>query len=125
MASPYEGILYEPGGLAIGRDGDNAGSFFQGTIDDIRIYNLALSSNQVQQLYVYESQPIVSLKKAVKPSFANLYLGTNYQLQVSTDLSTWTNSGSPFAPTNSVMDYPQYFDVDNWEQLFFQLQTTP
>jgi hypothetical protein len=94
-------------------------------MDDVRIYNIALSSNEVQQLYAYESQPVVSLKKAVKPSFANLVLGTNYQLQVSTDLNTWTNSGLGFTPTNSVMDYPQYFDVDEWSQLFFRLQVAP
>lgn len=70
-------------------------------------------------------QPTVSLIKAVKPSFSNLYLGTNYQLQVSTDLSNWTNSGSAFAATNAVMDYSQYFDVDKWGELFFRLQTSP
>jgi hypothetical protein len=65
------------------------------------------------------------LKRAVYPSFANLFLGTNYQLQVSTDLNTWTNSGSAFTPTNSVMDYPQYFDVKSWGELFFRLQAAP
>ncbi len=70
-------------------------------------------------------QPKASLIKAVKPSFSNLFLGTNYQLQVSTDLNTWTNHASPFTPTNTVMDYPQYFDVDNWGQLFFRLQVSP
>ena len=98
---------------------------FIGVIDDVRIYNLALSTNEVQQLYAYESQPVVTLKKAVKPSFSNLYIGTNYQLQVTSDLTTWTNSGSPFTPTNTVMDYPQYWDVDNWNDLFFRLQVSP
>jgi len=69
--------------------------------------------------------PIVSLIKAVKPSFSNLSLGTNYQLQVSTDLSTWTNQGSAFTATNSSMIYPQYFDLDNWNELFFRLQVAP
>jgi len=95
-----------------------------GGIDDVRIYNRALSTKEIQQLYAYESRPVVTLRKAVSPSFSNLYLGTNYQLQVSTDLSTWTNSGSAFTPTNGVMDYPQYFDVDDWGQLFFRLETT-
>lgn len=98
---------------------------WKGSISDLRFYNISLPSNQVQQLYAYEFQPIVSLKKAVKPSFANLFLGANYQLQVSTDLNTWTNSGSPFTPTNSVMDYPQCFDADNWGELFFRLQVAP
>jgi len=30
-----------------------------------------------------------------------------------------------FTPTNTVMDFPQYFDVPNWNQLFFRLQTSP
>jgi len=100
-------------------------TFFHGVIDDVRIYNRALSSSEVQQLYAYESGPSVTLLKAVKPSFSNLYLGTNYQLQVSSDLNSWTNQGSPFTPTNTSMVYPQYWDVANWNALFFRLQITP
>ena len=77
------------------------------------------------QLYAYESQPIISVRKPVSLSFSNLFLGMNYQLQVSSDLKTWTNQGSPFTPTNTVMDYPQYFDVDNGNQLFFRLTNAP
>jgi len=99
--------------------------YFTGVIYDVRLYNRGLSPAEVQQVYAYESQPIVSLRKAVSPSFSNLFLGTNYQLQVSTDLNTWTNNGSSFTPTNTAMAYPQYFDVDNWGQLFFRLQVAP
>jgi len=93
-----------------------------GLLDDIRIYNRALSPNELQQLYQYESGPRIGLVKAVKPVFDNLSFGTNYQLQVSSDLSNWTNSGTPFTPTNRMMVYPQYWDVDNWNQLSFRLQ---
>jgi hypothetical protein len=96
-----------------------------GQLDDIRIYNRALSPSEVHQLYDYESGPRVDLIEAVKPSFRNLTLATNYQLQVSGDLSNWTNQGSVFAATNSSMVYPQYFDVDNWGKLFFRLQVAP
>jgi hypothetical protein len=72
-----------------------------------------------------QSLPVISLIKSVKPSFSYLVLGTNYQLQVSSDLITWTNQGSVFTATNSNMIYPQYFDVDNWNQLFFRLQVSP
>jgi hypothetical protein len=75
--------------------------------------------------YILEIGPRVDLIKAVKPSFSYLALGTNYQLQVSGDLNAWTNQGSPFTATNSSMVYPQYFDVDNWNSLFFRLQVTP
>jgi hypothetical protein len=77
---------------------------------------------------IYISFPLgleVVLIKAVKPSFLNLSLGTNYQMQVSADMSTWTNYGTAFTATNTVMDYPQYFDVNNWNSLYFRVKTTP
>ncbi len=100
-------------------------SFWHGLIDDVRIYNRVLSSNEVAQLYAIESGPLVDLIKAVKPSFSYLALGTNYQLQVSGNLSSWTNQGSVFTATNTSMVYPQYWDVDNWNELFFRLQVAP
>jgi hypothetical protein len=104
-------------------EGADATAWFNGAIDDIRIYNRALSASEVQQLYQFESpSPSVALIKAVKPSFSNLTIGTNYQLQVSTDLVNWTNYGSAFTATNSSMASTQYFDVPNWNQLFFRLQ---
>jgi hypothetical protein len=98
---------------------------FRGAIDDVRVYRRALSPSEVQQLYVIESGFQVTLIKAVRPAFSGLVLGTGYQVQVSGDLATWTNSGSPFTATNSAMMYPQYFDVDNWDRLFFRLQVAP
>jgi hypothetical protein len=62
------------------------------------------------------------LIKAVKPLFNDLTFGMTYQLQISTDMNTWTNAGPPFTATNASMVYPQYWDVANWNQLFFQLQ---
>lgn len=96
---------------------------FHGVIDDIRIYNRALSADEVAELYEIESGPRVDLIKAVKPSFSGLYVGMNYQLQVSTDMSNWTNYGDPFPATNSAMVYPRYWDMDNWGKLFFQIKT--
>jgi len=96
-----------------------------GSLDDIRIYNRALSASEIQQLYVYESGARVNLIRAVKPFFNNLTLTTNYQLQVSSDLNTWTNQGSAFTATNTSMIYPQYFDVDEWGKLFFRVQVVP
>jgi hypothetical protein len=97
---------------------------FNGMMDDVRIYSRALSVAEVQQLYRLESAPapVVSLIKAVKPAFTYLSVGTNYQLQVSSDLVTWTNQGSLFTATNPVMTYPQYWDVEDWQRLFFRLR---
>ena len=96
-------------------------------MDDVRIYFRALSATEVQQLYVYESGPgpRVNLLKAVKPSFYNLTVSTNYQLQLSGNMNSWTNRGSAFTATTTSMIYPQYWDVDNWNQLFFRLQVAP
>jgi hypothetical protein len=73
--------------------------------------------------------PIIGLtcaSSAVLPTFSNLIVGTNYQLQVSTNLTgTFTDFGSAFAATNSSMVYPQYFDVANWSQLFLRVRTSP
>jgi hypothetical protein len=99
--------------------------FWDDKLDDIRIYNRALSSNEVAELYAIESGPRVDLIKAVKPSFSYLWVGTNYQLQVSTDMNSWMNHGSPFTATNTSMVYPQYWDVENWGSLFFRLRTSP
>ena len=95
---------------------------FLGAIDDVRIYNRSLSSNEVAQLYAIENSPRVDLIKAVKPTFSYLYVGTNYQLQLSSDMNTWTNQGAAFTATNHSMAYPQYWDLNNWNNLFFRLQ---
>ncbi len=79
----------------------------------------------------YPAQPFVPLltltlgSAAVTPAFNWLLLGTNYQLQVSTDLSTWSNTGPVFAATNASAAYPQPFSVGNSKQLFFRLVSAP
>ncbi len=104
--------------------GYGLGQYFAGSLDEMRVYNRALSPDEVAQLHALESvqtAPRVDLVKAVKPSFSNLAAGTNYQLQVSAGLNIWTNHGTPFTATNTSMVYPQYWDVDNWGSLFFRL----
>jgi hypothetical protein len=103
----------------------NMSRFFPGSVDDVRIYNRALSASEVHQLYLSEAGPFVALVKAVKPSFSNLTISTNYQLQVSADMNTWTNQGSVFTATSTNMTWPQYFDVENWNHLFFRLRVGP
>lgn len=103
-------------------NGASSSARMSATYQNVRIYGRALSDSEIQQLYVNEFGPMIGLIKSVKPSFSNLSVGTNYQLQVSADLSTWTNQGSAFTATNNNMVYPQYFDVDNWDKLFFRLQ---
>jgi hypothetical protein len=89
--------------------------------DNFRITNSAIGSPLPQVGLAKVFQPTF----AVQPTFANLILGTNYQLQVSGDLNTWTNQGSALTATSSSIVYPQYFNVDTWNKLFFRLQVAP
>jgi Concanavalin A-like lectin/glucanases superfamily len=95
---------------------------YKGTMDDFRIYSRALASNEVSALYSLESAPIISIQKAIYLTSSNLWAGTNYQVQASTDLLNWTNQGSVFTATNSSWRSTNYWDVANWNQLFFRLQ---
>jgi hypothetical protein len=117
------GVISSPGGGVPYTD-SNVG-YLNGYLDDVRIYNRAFSADEVQELYDYDSQPNEASNEAVVPSFSNLSVGTNYQLQVSGDLHTWTNQGAVFTATNLTSIYPQYFIVSNWNQLFFRLQLPP
>lgn len=96
-----------------------------GQLDDIRVYNRALSASEVEQLYLIEAPPQMNVKKAVYVDSTTLKVGTNYQLQVSSDLKTWTNHGSPFISTNANWRSVDYWDVDNWTELYFRLQNVP
>lgn len=99
--------------------------FLDGKIDEVRIYNRALSWDEVASLYHYESQPQVAIVRAVKPSFSKLIVGKKYILETSTDMITWTSQGKAFTATSPTMEYPQYWDVENWGQLYFRLWCLP
>ncbi|MBI3853266.1 MAG: LamG domain-containing protein [Verrucomicrobia bacterium] len=102
-------------------DGGTFRDFFKGSIDDVRIYNRALSQQEVQQLYFYELNELPYLTVAVKTIQLNMFvaLGKTNQLEASTNLITWTDYGSPFIATNSVM----YQDVDVLNgQRFFRIR---
>lgn len=51
-------IYYEPGGTSIGRGGDAANNHFEGKIDDVRIYNYALSDSLIWDLYTEGGWPL-------------------------------------------------------------------
>ena len=103
----------------LGTRAGNPNYYFTGWLDDFRIYNRAFSSNEVAALYNVESSPTVAIFQAVQINSSNLLTGINYQIQVSSDLINWTNSGSVFTASNTTATnfYPA-----NWNQLFFRLQ---
>lgn len=80
--------------------------YFNGLIDDIRIYNRAMSDQEVQDLYYYEApeQPWVTLKVKTVQVTMHVKPTKKYQLEASLDLKTWTNIGQPFVATSSEVD---------------------
>lgn len=108
------------GALTIGMINSAQPSYFAGLLDDFRIYNRALSSNEVAQLYSVEKGN-VNIHKAVYVDTGGLAVGTNYQLQISGDLINWTNQNSPFTATSSYYLFTNYFNVENWNSLFFRV----
>jgi hypothetical protein len=95
-------------------------------VTGITITSAGVGYTSPPTIYIYSPLGLqISLVKAVRPYFVDLLLGTNYQLQVSGDMLTWTNLGAPFPATNSSMPFPQYFDVASWAKLFFRLQASP
>jgi hypothetical protein len=97
-------------------------NFFGGVMDDVRIYSRALSSNEVASLYYYESKKNVQLVKMYTLDYDGLAIGTNYQLQVSTNLVSWTNWGSVFTATSvKYTNTVPIQRVDDWGKIFFRL----
>jgi hypothetical protein len=105
--------VFEPGKI----DGQ-----LQGRMDNLRIYSRALSPSEISQLHQLETGPRLKLITAVKPVFENLIMGVAYQLQTSSDLRTWVSQGDPFTAADSVMAFPQYFDMDLSTELFFRVE---
>lgn len=115
--------------LLLGGGGNGASAVAQvgnGMVTNIIIITPGTGYTNTPIVYIYSPFGLqTGLLKAVKPSFSDLLIGTNYQLQVSSDLNNWTNQGTAFIATAPTMVYPQYWDVQNWQQLFFRVQVVP
>lgn len=93
-----------------------------GGIDDVRMYDRALSNSEIQQLYLWERNPLPNLSIAIKTIRLTLLLevGTSNLLEVSTGLTNWTPYKPPFVATSSIA----YEDVDVLEsKQFFRVRS--
>ena len=91
-----------------------------GGIDDVRMFNRALSAQEVLQLYNYERGTLPALSIAAAPPELRLFAaeGTTSQIESSTDLQIWMPFGTPVPATNWIISQPleivlpqQYFRV--------------
>ena len=80
------------------------------------------STAQIDNLRIYELASTLNIRKAVYVDSGSLTVGSNYQFQVSSDLLNWTNQGSPFTATDTYWRSTNYWDVENWNELFFRLK---
>ncbi len=116
-------VLIEGGG---GSGANAVATINNGVVIGITITSGGSGYTNAPNVYIDSpAGPHVALLKAVQPAFTQLFFGTTYQLQMSGDMLSWTNQGAPFVATNSVMTYPQYWNVDNWNKLYFRLQPLP
>jgi hypothetical protein len=97
-----------------------------GLVVGITITDAGTGYTSAPIIYIYSPLGVqIGILQTVIPTFSNLPIGSNYQLQSSFDLMTWTNQGPAFTATNPVMVYPQYFNVVDWNQLFFRIEAAP
>ena len=72
--------------------------FLAGSLDEVRVYNRALSDSEIGTLYIAESGKARSLEVAIETVRVTMRVipGKSYLLQWSNDMRTWTNQGSSF-----------------------------
>lgn len=123
---------YDPGwnpGIGIGnQSGTITRTSFDGLIDDVALYNRALSPEEIQSIYNAGSagkaglgmntSPMLSLQSqaggGVQLTIGGV-AGRSYEVQVSTDLSNWTvwaqvdSSGTNSIVDTNAVNYPQRF----------------
>jgi hypothetical protein len=114
-------FAYSPTNGAVLNVGTNTLSVIFTPADTVD-YNSATDS---VSLVVFVPPPTLNIQKAVYLTSSNLWIGSNYQVQASSDSINWTNQGSAFTATNSSWSSTQYWNVSDWNQLFFRLQSSP
>jgi hypothetical protein len=99
-------------------------TYFPGWIDAVRVYNRALSTNEIGMLYQYESggAQLCGATLALQLNTTNLVVGGSYQIQTSADLATWENYGTPFIATST--NTPQFVSMSA-SQGYFRILAAP
>ncbi len=99
---------------------------FNGTIDDVRIYNRVLSGEEIAELHAVESVAPFSPSLTIQVRAVRIHMllqpDIQYQLETSSDLVSWTRCGIPFIAASPNMF--QDVDVLNGSQ-YFRINAVP
>lgn len=82
---------------------------FFGAMSDVRIYNRALTEEEVTNLFRMDTAPSMRMTSGSMVGMTNLELSSmmmdwQFRIQVSSDLVHWTNDGEVFIPGPGTMD---------------------
>jgi hypothetical protein len=117
-AAGYAPFNNSPIPLTIG--GLTSGQFFGGQIDDVRIYDRALSASEIDLLYRTDIGAEITVTPAIKLQVPTVP-GKIYQFQSSFDLATWTALENPFtATTNPTVLYVDAVQTGQYFRLVAQ-----
>ncbi len=106
-------IYYEPGGISIGRDGDDDSGYFVGNIDDVRMYKRVLRAGEIHALAV-GNQPSTGLATTTLSGLMTLngsLILNGGTLDVSSSSygliigKSWFNNGGKFVPRSSSVSF--------------------
>jgi hypothetical protein len=92
-------------GAEVSYYGDFLESYFQGGIDDVRIYLNALTASEVSALFEIESRslPQLWIQDPLEPMLTVVgEVGGQYQLQRSGDLAQWSDEGDTFLAASEI-----------------------
>ena len=98
----YTATPFTPSGFTIGAA--NGAYFFNGQVDEVRLYNRALSSNEVAQLYAFESDlPVITSQ----PQSKIVPQGNTISLSVVAAAQSpltyqWSQDGAPIASATNI-----------------------
>jgi len=111
--TPYTKPQVTPLSLGCGNaDPNGFNQFCAVTFDTIHLYNRALSDDEVQTLYTNEIAGLVPMVgmvvKTIRVNMTQLVSGQNYQLETTTNLTSWNAVSDPFNATNST----SFQDID-------------
>lgn len=126
--TPYAKPHFTP--MSLGANNGNSGGFYlfcPVTLGTVHIYNRALVSSEVNSLYTNEVTGLVPtvgvLVKTIRVNMMQLVPGQTYQLENSTNLSSWTDVGASFVATNSSAF--QDFDIIGTVKQFYRVVELP